>query len=129
MFNQKRFDKWDEETHIPESIMNMVEWIAEKIGCEPPCEQIVELINRGGWPYAYGKGFTISYCTSSIEDGPGIDYSEDLLKWIKGLGFTISRSYGNNGMDPAESCGRDTYWHHDFLYKPSLIYDEMFYDD
>ena len=31
-FRQDKFEKWENETHIPEQIMDMVNFIAEKIG-------------------------------------------------------------------------------------------------
>lgn len=117
--------KWEDETHIPESTMNMVNFICEKIGLDPVEEQMIDLRNRGGYTYGWAKGFTISYCTSSIEEGPSIDYSKDLLAFIKGLGFKIQNSYGDNGLD-CETNWHDTYWFYDFIYKPSEVSDDLF---
>lgn len=117
--------KWEDEKHIPESTMNMVNFICEKIGLSQVEEQMIALKNRGGYTYGWAKGFTISYCTSSIEEGSSIDYSKDLLAFIKGLGFKIENSYGDNGMD-CETNWHDTYWFYDFVYKPSEVSDDMF---
>ena len=125
-FDKEAFEKWENDTHIPSKIMNMVRFMAEKVGCKEPEEETISLYNRGGWTYAFAKGFTMSYCTSSYADGPSEDYSKELLQWIKGLGFYIENSYGDNGMDPATSLGRDTYWHYDFVYKPSIAEIEDF---
>ena len=124
MFNQEKFNKWEEETEIPEKIINMVNFICDKVGI---CmlEDTIVMRNRGGYPYAYGKGLTYSYCTSSYADGPDVDYSEEMRKWICGLGFKIVNSYGDNGMDSSTNW-HDTYWHYDFLYEPSMVYAEEF---
>ena len=124
-FNQYRFNKWEEETHIPQEVMNMLNFICEKIGIGEIWEETIHIRNRGGWLIGYAKGFTISYCTSSLEDGPSIDYSDVLLKFIKGLGFKIENSYGDNGLDSSTNW-HDTYWNYDFIYKPSEVYIEEF---
>lgn len=126
-FNQERFSKWEEETHIPQEVMNMLSFICEKIGIEDVEEETITIRNRGGWTIGYAKGFTMSYCTSSLEDGPSVDYSSVLLKFIKGLGFQIENSYGDNGLDSATNW-HDTYWNYDFIYKPSEVYSETFED-
>lgn len=126
-FNQQKFNKWEEETHIPQDVMSMLSFICEKIGIEEIEEKTINIRNRGGWVVGYAKGFTISYCTSSLEDGPSIDYSDVLLKFIKGLGFKIENSYGDNGMDSSTNW-HDTFWNYDFIYKPSEVWEEVFYD-
>lgn len=126
-FNQERFSKWDGETHIPQEVMNMLSFICQKIGIEEIEEETITIRNRGGWTIGYAKGFTMSYCTSSLEEGPSIDYSGVLLKFIKGLGFQIENSYGDNGLDSATNW-HDTYWNYDFIYKPSEVYEEYFLD-
>lgn len=119
-----KFRKWEENTHIPEEIMDVVNFIAEKIGHGGGIEeQTVTLYNRGGYPYA--KGFRIIHCTSSYADGPSADYSGAFAKWLKGLGFRIENSYGDNGMDPATNW-RDTYWTNEFIYEPSEVSEEDF---
>ena len=119
-FNDEEYYKWANTDQIPKSVKDMVQYIAEKVGCSiEDEEEVIELRNRGGHTYAFGKGFTISYCTSSLADGPGVDYSDTLIKWLKGIGFSIENSYGDNGMDSATNY-RDTYWNYDFVYKPSI---------
>lgn len=125
-FNQERFNKWEEETHIPEKIMDMVNWIAEKIGY-PVYEETITMRNRGGYVYGYAKGFTVSHCTSSYETGPTTDYAPEFLKWLKGLGFEMGDSYGDNGFDSATNW-HDTYWHKEIIYSPSKVYYEEFED-
>jgi len=129
-FDDDAFEKWEEKEQIPQQTKNMVNFIAEKIGAGEVFsngeEETIELTNRGGYTYAYGKGFSISHCTFSFADGPGIDYSEEFTKWLKGLGFKMVNSYGDNGMDPLGSNGRDTYWTHEYVYEPSIVYEEQF---
>lgn len=124
-FDSEKFYEWEENTHIPQDVMNMVNHIADKIGCNISEEETITLRNRGGWAYGWGKGFTFSYCTSSYADGPGIDYSSSLKKWLKGLGFRIENSYGDNGMDYTTNYN-DTYWTYEFIYEPSIVYEEQF---
>ena len=127
-FNKEKYEKWANTDQIPKSVKDMVQYISEKIGCPIDDEErVIELRNRGGYTYAFGKGFTISYCTSSYADGPGVDYSDTLMKWLQGLGFKIENSYGDNGMDSATNYN-DTYWDYDFVYKPSIVSIEKFED-
>lgn len=127
-FNKEKYEKWANTDQIPKSVKDMVQYISEKVGCPiEDEEEVIELRNRGGYTYAYGKGFTISYCTSSLADGPGVDYSDTLIKWLKGIGFSIENSYGDNGMDSATNYN-DTYWCYDFVYKPSIKYIQEFED-
>lgn len=127
IFNQAKLDKWEQETHIPQDVMSMLNFICEKIGIEEIYEETISIENRGGWTIGYAKGFTMSYCTSSLLDGPSVDYSGVLLKFIKGLGFKIENSYGDNGMDSSTNW-HDTYWNYDFIYKPSEVDSDIFYD-
>lgn len=124
-FDYEKFDKWEEETHIPQDIFNMVNFIAEKVGCGEVVEETIRIYNRGGQVVGYGKGFSLVHCTSSYAEGPGIDYSDAMMKFLKGLGFSIENSYGDNGMD-SSSNWQDTYWTHEFIYNPSIEYDEAF---
>lgn len=121
---QERIWKWEEETHIPEDVMAIVEAVAEKIGIAPIYEDTIRLYNRGGWLYALAKGFTFCECTSSLADGPsGPDSAmvKTFCKWIKSLGFEFERSRGDNGMDSATNW-HDTFMYHEVIYNPSLFY-------
>ena len=124
MLDKEKFHKWEEETFIPKKIADMVEYICEKVGVYMN-ETTIVMRNRGGYPYAYGKGYTYSYRTSSYADGPGCDYSKEISMWLRGLGFKIIYSYGDNGMDSATNW-HDTYWHYDFLFEPSMVYADNF---
>lgn len=124
-FDVRKFNKWEQETHIPERIMEMVNFISEKVGCGLIEEETITMYNRGGFSYAYAKGFSLTHCTSSYADGPSPDYSDVMAKWLKGLDFTIENSHGDNGMDSATNW-HDTFWTHEFIYKPTIIYDEKF---
>lgn len=126
-FNQEEFNKWEKETHIPQDVMNMLSFICEKIGVDEIEEETIAIRNIVGGVVGYAKGFTISYCTSSLEDGSSIDYSGVLIKFIKGLDFQIENSYGDNGMDSSTNW-HDTYWYYDFIYKPSEVYSVKFED-
>lgn len=124
-FNQDAFDKWEEKTHIPQDVMNMVNFIAEKVGCGSVEEKTIHIYNRGGFVIGYGKGFSLTHCTSSYADGPSVDYSSVMKEWLQGLGFVIENSFGDNGMDSASNW-HDTFWTNEFLYKPSEVYEERF---
>lgn len=125
-WNDNRFLLWDEETHIPEDVMKMVDIVCEQLGIEVE-ETIVRRENRGGYTYAYAKGFILSHCTSSMEDGPSADMTPVFMKWLGGLGFAICRSYGDNGLDSATNW-HDTYWTTEIAYKPTEISADFFYD-
>lgn len=122
-FNRERFDKWESENAIPQKVMDMVDWIAEKIGY-PVCEETLRLKNRMGDTIGFARGFVISHCTSSYADGPGVDYTPEFVKWLGGLGFELGDSYGDNGMDSATNW-QDTYWHKEIIYSPSKVYDDF----
>lgn len=125
-FNHYKFDKWIEETHIPEAVMNMVKFIAEKIGYGDYLEEeTIQIYNRVGQVIGWAKGFSISHCTSSYEDGPGTDYSDAFRKWLCGLGFSIENSYGDNGLDSSTNW-HDTYWHYDFIFNATQVWEEAF---
>lgn len=125
-FNQEEFERWKADTHIPEKIMDMVNFIAEKIGHGGGIvEETIEIRNRGGYITGYAKGFSITHCTSSYADGPSTDYSAEFAKWLKGLDFKIENSYGDNGLDPASNW-HDTFWTNEFIYKPTEISEERF---
>lgn len=130
-FNQNKFNEWENETHIPQDIMAMLNFIAEKIGHDGGIEEeTISLYNRGGHIIGYAKGFSIVHCTSSYSDGPTPDLSGAFSKWIIGLDFKLENSFGDNGMDSSTNW-RDTFWTNQFIYKPSEISDEAFivYDE
>ena len=116
-WNSGRFDKWENETHIPEDVMKMVEMIAEKIGISV-YETTVDYRNAWGESIGVAKGFQLSYCTSSLEDGPSEDMTPVFMKWIEGLGFEVCGSYGDN----------DTYWYTEIAYTETIRMLEDFYD-
>lgn len=123
-FDEEKFKEWENNTHIPEKIMNMVRHISEKIGYSIDQEETVVVRNVYGVKIGYGKGFQISHCTSSYADGPSEDYSKEFAQWLEGLGFRIVGSYGDNGMDSATNW-HDTFWYHDFVYEPTITYEDF----
>ena len=125
-FKHNEFNKWENETHIHEKIMDMVNFIAEKIGHGGGIEEeTITIKNRGGYTIGYAKGFSITHCTSSYADGPSKDYSKEFSKWLEGLGFKIENSYGDNGMDCSTNW-HDTFWTNEFIYKQSEVGEERF---
>lgn len=124
-FRDDVFEKWEKETTIPTDVLGILNAVCNYIGIDEPCIDTIFLRNRGGYIYGYAKGFTLTHCTSSLTDGPSFDYSSALLKFINCLGFSIADSYGDNGKDSATNW-RDTFWHYDFIYKDSIMYDEEF---
>lgn len=128
-FDYDRFYRWEDETHIPEKIMTMINAIAEKVGCGELYEETIRIYNRGGYVCGYGKGFSLVHCTSSYETGPTTDYSAEMEMWLKGLGFSLENSFGDNGMDSATNY-HDTYWTHQFIYDKTITWDDFYnYDD
>jgi hypothetical protein len=128
-FNYEKFDKWGEETKIPESVMKMVKAVSNELGLylDEDCVEVLYLQNIYGENYACAKGFRLTHCTSSLSDGPSHDYSKDFMKWLQGVGFVEWDSYGDNGMDSATNW-RDTYWTTELAYEPTKTYFEAFYD-
>lgn len=124
-FDTEKFDKWEQENHIPEKIMTMVNTIAKEIGCGKIEEETIDICNRGGQVIGWAKGFTLTHCTSSYADGPSPDYSKEMAMWLKGLGFTLENSYGDNGMDSSTNW-HDTFWTNEFTYKPTEVFEEQF---
>ncbi len=125
-FDNDKFEKWVNETHIPADIMTMVNYIAEKIGHEGGIdEETISIYNRGGLVIGYAKGFTITHCTSSYADGPTPVLSGAFSKWLKGLNIKLEISFGDNGLDCATNW-HDTYWNDQFIYTPSETSDERF---
>jgi hypothetical protein len=116
-----------QELILTEKEKYMLSQISKVLGIDLPTEEdefnIIYLRNRGGYVYATAYGFTYSRCTSSIENGPSIDFSDELKFYLKAIGFRIENSYGDNGMDPYGSCYRDTYWNYDFILERTLEYD------
>lgn len=124
-FDDEKFEKWENETHIPEDVMKMVEIVTNQLGIYVE-ETTVTYRNRGGYPYAYAKGFIVSYRTSSYADGPDDNYGEIFMKWIGGLGFEVAESYGDNGLDSTTNW-HDTWWNYEIAYRDTMVYDELFY--
>ena len=126
IWNSERFAKWEEETHIPEDVMKMVNIVCEQLGIYVE-ETTIEHRNRGGYLYGFSKGFVLSHCTSSLEDGPSEDMTPVFMRWLKGLGFRVENSYGDNGLDSATNW-HDTWWHNEISYEPTLVDSDTFYD-
>lgn len=125
-WNSERFEKWENETHIPEDVMKMVEIVSEQIGiCVE--ETTIEHRDRGGYIYGFSKGFVLSHCTSSIEDGPSEDMTPVFMRWLGGLGFEVANSYGDNGLDSATNW-HDTWWHNEIYYCNTFVEDGDFWD-
>jgi len=116
-----------QELKLTDKEKYMLSQISKVLGIDLPTQEddfdIIYLRNRGGYVYATSYGFTYSYCTSSLENGPDIDLSDELKFYLKAIGFKIENSYGDNGMDPYGSCFRDTYWNYDFILERTLEYD------
>ena len=84
-FDYIAFDKWENENHIPEQVKRIVNAVLKSEGYEEPfgeintdCgdttnEETISIYNRGGHVVGYGKGFSMSYCTSSLECGSDVD--------------------------------------------------------
>ena len=125
-WNDARFNAWQEGTHIPEDVMKMVEMIAEQIGISVE-ETTVDYNNVWGDNVGVAKGFVLSHCTSSLEDGPSEDMTPVFMRRLKGLGFRVENSYGDNGLDSATNW-RDTWWHNEISYEPTLVDSDEFYD-
>ena len=125
-WNSAKYDAWERETHIPEDVMKMVEMIADKIGISV-YEITVDYHDVWDEPIGVAKGFRLSYCTSSLEDGPSEDMTPVFMKWIKGLGFEVCGSYGDNGLH-SDTKGYDTYWYTEIAYTETIKMLEYFYD-
>lgn len=125
-WNDARFNAWVEGTHIPEDVMKMVEMIAEKIGISV-YETTVDYRNVWDDTIGVAKGFTLSHCTSSYEGGPTEDMTPVFMKWVKGLGFEVCGSFGDNGLDSSTN-GYDTYWYNEIAYTETLRMLDDFYD-
>lgn len=114
----KEYCEEEEMLMLPEKVFNICQMIEKMFNIGFSFEDI-EYFNRGGYVYAKAAGFRYSYCTFSVETGPDLDYREEIAAILKGLGFEIANSYGNNGLDPAANYGDDCYWHYEFAYSPS----------
>lgn len=135
-FNCEMFDEWEAHSHIPEQVKRIVNAVLKSEGYEEPfgeidtdCgdttnEETITIRNYDGHVIGYGKGFRMSYCTFSYANGADVD-CEYLINFIKGLGFVIENSYGDNGMDSSTNW-HDTFWYYDFMYKPSEVFKEKF---
>ena len=129
------FEQWRNTNQIPDQVKTIVNAVLKECGYHEAFnfdfieegesnEELITLVNRGGYAYGYGKGFSIEYCTSSYANGPDPD-PKYIIDFIKGMGFTIENSYGDNGMDSSTNY-HDTFWTYEFLYKPSVKYSEWF---
>lgn len=136
-FNVDAYNKWDNETHIPEEVKKIVNAVMTELGFglafykdedNSLMEETITIYNRGGYACGYGKGFSLSYCTSSYANGPDAD-PKYVIDFIKGLGFKIENSRGDNGMDSATNW-HDTYWTYEFIYGPSITWEDFYeYDE
>lgn len=124
-FDYEKFHEWEENVHIPEKIMTMANAIANQVGCGAIEEETIDIYNRGGQVIGWAKGFSLVHCTSSYSEGPSTDYSKEMAMWLKGLGFVIENSFGDNGMD-SSSNWQDTYWTDQFIYKATETFEEQF---
>lgn len=122
----ERFGEWEEETHIPEDVMKMVDIVCDQLGIHVE-ETTIEHTNYFGVHIGFSKGFVLSHCTSSYEDGPSEDMTPTFMKWLGGLGFEVVGSYGDNGMDSATNW-RDTFWYNDIAYMDTFVHDDQFWD-
>ena len=124
-FDYEKFNEWEQTTHIPDNILTMANAIAKEVGCGGIMEETIDIYNRGGQVIGWAKGFRLVHCTSSYAEGPSPDYSKEMAMWLKGLGFSIENSYGDNGMDSATNW-QDTFWTDELIYKPTEIFEEEF---
>ena len=135
-FDYEAFNDWESHNHIPEQVKRIVNAVLKSEGYEEPFgeidrddgittnEETISIRNRGGHTIGYGKGFSMSYCTSAYANGSEPD-CKYLINFIKGLGFVIENSHGDNGMDSSTNW-HDTWWSYDFMYKPSEVFEEKF---
>lgn len=133
-YDYEKLCKWEDGLHIPMEVKKIVNAVMDALdmrrvfvldGDEDEMhEETIHCRNRGGYVYARGKGFTLTFCTSSYADGPETD-PRYVIDFIKGLGFVIENSHGDNGMDSATNW-HDTFWTYEFLYEPSRVYEEEF---
>lgn len=111
-----------ESYKIPDKIIALIERINEVFSLNIEIDEApIALRNRGGFVYAYGKGFRYTYCTSSMVDGAEYDYSKEIKSILCHCGFSLENSFGDNGMDSSTNW-HDTYWNYEFVYKDSLRY-------
>ena len=94
-FDYEAFDKWENENHIPEQVKRIVNAVLKSEGYEEPfgeidtdcCdttnEETISIRNRGGHVIGYGKGFSMSYCTSSLECGSLLTLSKVLVLLLR----------------------------------------------
>lgn len=125
-WNSERFEKWENETHIPEDVQKMVDIVCDHLGIWVE-EITIEHHSVWGVPIGFSKGYVLSHCTSSLADGPSEDMAPVFIKWLGGLGFHVENSYGDNGLDSATNW-HDTYWFKEISYGPSLVEDDRFWD-
>lgn len=124
-FDYEKFQEWEENTHIPNNILTMANAIAKEVGCGEIIEETIDIYNRGGQVIGWAKGFRLVHCTSSYAEGPSADYSKEMAMWLKGLGFVLENSCGDNGMDSSTNW-HDTFWVNELIYKPTEVFEEQF---
>lgn len=107
------------DTVIPSKIGDLIGRLEAVFGVTFDYNPCFTLYNRGGWPYAKGEALIYTVCTFSMADGPSEDWSKELKQILKPCGFSCE-SFGNNGLDPAESYGQDTFWHYAFIWDDSF---------
>lgn len=106
--------------HLPAKVGYALERIEEVFGITFTETEVI-LRNLGGWAYAKGWGVEYSYCTFSYMDGPHYDYHDEFDNMLRGLGFDMERSFGDNGLDSSTNW-HDTYWSYQYVYKKSVQY-------
>lgn len=126
LWNEAKFEQWDKETQIPESITEIVDIICDRFGIDIE-ECLVEHHSVYGDPFGVSKGYRLCHCTSSYADGPSQDMTPTFLQWLGGLGFNLINSYGDNGLDYSTNR-HDTFWWKEIAYMPSFIDYDAFYD-
>lgn len=125
-WNSERFEKWENETHIPEDVMEMVDIVCDHLGIYVE-ETTIEHQSVYGIPIGFSKGFVLSHCTSSYADGPSKDMTPIFMRWLGGIGFHVENSYGDNGLDSATNW-HDTYWTKEISYGGTFVRDDEFWD-
>ena len=132
-FNMSAFREWENETHIPQEVKKIVNAVMTELELGfafqtdddgSLIEETITIFNRGGYACGYGKGFSLTYCTSSMADGAEED-PKYVIDFIKGIGFRIENSMGDNGMDSATNW-HDTYWTYEFIFEPSITWNDFY---
>lgn len=120
IFDNEAFEKWENETHIPESVMEEVNAIAEEYGIEV-YEETIYIRNRCGEICGYTKGFEFGYTTMSYDEGPTPDYGAIMLKRIAHLGFFTAYHHEDERDEYRFAC----YGTHHLGYNGCTTYDSF----